>query len=281
MPAAENVNKTARISLSDPNFSDESAWALPEIPRVASASQVKDFSILFWTSFQNLANFELSGKVDQHIKSNPMKKTNLSSCLLVLVLAVGLFAVASPAAAQGYLIEIDLSNSSAVQFIATGNDATSNDSSQYNFSGVDLMNFFTASVVSGGGSVAGSLTPVGTTASYNKWSPDNLLNGPNNVDLNLYVTSAPQLQTFSTSGPAFTGTATVDLSSLLAYFSSSADSGPIYSGYSASSPLGQQIGEWVILPVPEPSVGMQLTLGAVMFAGLVFIRRARRAASRR
>jgi hypothetical protein len=97
------------------------------------------------------------------------------------------------------------------------------------------------------------------------------------VDLNLYVTVSPQLQTFSPSSPAFTGTAIIDLSSLLAYLPPTGTSGNIYSG-NISSP-GALIGTWVV--VPEPPAVAQLALGAVVFAGLALVRRARRVAARR
>jgi len=205
-----------------------------------------------------------------------VKKTHLSSCSSALVLAAGLFAATFPAAGQSILIDINESNPSAVQFIATGNLPIVNDSSQTIASGVDLISFFTASAA-GGGAATGTLIPAGTSAPYNQWFSDNLLNSRNFVDLNLYATSSPQLQTFSISSPAFTGTATINLSSLVADLPTTGTTGPIYSGYSGSS--GQLIGEWVV--VPEPSVEVQLALGAVFFAGLALVRSARRVAVRR
>jgi len=207
-----------------------------------------------------------------------VKKTNLSSCSSALVLAAGLFAATFPAAGQSILIDINESNPSAVQLIATGNLPIVNDSSQPIASGVDLISFFTASAA-GGGAATGSLMPFAPTIAYSQWVTDDLNNSPNNLDLNLYNSSANLTQTFSTSSPAFTGTATINLSSLLADLPSTGATGPIYSGYSASRPQGQLIGEWQV--VPEPPAVAQLALGALTFAGLALVRRARRVAARR
>jgi MYXO-CTERM domain-containing protein len=98
------------------------------------------------------------------------------------------------------------------------------------------------------------------------------------VDLNLYTTSTAQLQAFSTSSPAFTGTAIINLSSFLASLPITGASGNIYSG-DAHSPGGALIGRWTV--VPEPSVEAQLALGAMVFAGLALVRRSRRVAARR
>jgi hypothetical protein len=200
-----------------------------------------------------------------------VKKIHLISCWSALVLAAGYFAGTFPVAGQSILIDINQADPSAVQFIATVTGPLVNDSSALNYAGVDLISYFTAPVGSAFG-VTGTLTPAGTTAAYNAWFPDNLLNGDSLVDMNLFVAGSPQLQNFVTSSPAFTGTATINLSSLLAELPATGTSGYIYSGYSRST--GQIIGEWVV--VPEPSVEAQLALGAVVFAGLALVRRARR-----
>jgi hypothetical protein len=203
-----------------------------------------------------------------------MKKISLSSCSAALVLAAGLFAATLPATGQSILININEANPSAVQFTATVNNSFANDSSQYNLFGVDLINYFTASTAAGG-SVTGTLTPAGTSVAYNTWFPDNLHFG-NNVDLNLYNGSTVQLQTFSTSSPAFTGTGIINLSGY--NLPATGASGNIYSG-DARSPGGVIIGTWTV--VPEPPVTAQFALGAMVLAGLAFVRRTRRAAASR
>jgi hypothetical protein len=164
-----------------------------------------------------------------------------------------------------------------VQFIATVNGSIVADSSQYNLYGVDLITYFTASIASGSATTTGNLIPAGTTAAYTQWHADNL-NATGNESLNLYTSSGiPQLQAFTVANPAFTGTAIIDLSTLLADLPTTGMSGNIYSGDVLSS--GRVIGQWVV--VPEPSVKAQLAFGAIVFAGLALFRRARRVAARR
>ena len=205
-----------------------------------------------------------------------MKKISLTSFTSALVLAAGLFAGTLPAAGQSVLININQANPSAVQYTATINNSFANDSSQFNLFGVDLINYFTSSL-STGGAVTGTLIPAGTTNAFNQWFPDNLHVG-NNVDLNLYNSSIAQAQTFTTSSPAFTGTAIINLSSLLASLPLTGASGNIYSG-DARSPGGVIIGTWTV--VPEPPVEAQLALGAMVLAGLALFRRSRRVSASR
>jgi MYXO-CTERM domain-containing protein len=204
-----------------------------------------------------------------------MKKINSSSWSSALVLAAGLFAATFPAAGQSILINIYEGNPAAVQFVATTNFPTPDDSSQYNSFGVDILNYFTAPA-STGGTVAGTLIPAGTSAAYNGWFPDNL-HAATSVDLNLYVTANPQLQIFTNRSRAFTGTATIDLSSFLAQLPGTGATGNIYSGDARSA--GAWLGKWIV--VPEPPVEAQVAMGAIVLAGLALVRRSRRAAARR
>ena len=205
-----------------------------------------------------------------------MKKITFSSFTSALVLAGGFFAATLPASGQSILININQANPFAVQYTAIVTNSFATDSSQYNLFGVDLINYFTASLATGG-AVTGTLIPAGTSNAYNQWFADNLHVG-NNVDLNLYNSSIAQLQTFSTSSPAFTGTAVINLSSFLASLPLTGASGNIYSG-DARSPGGVLIGRWTV--VPEPPVEAQLTLGAMVLAGLAIFRRSRRVSASR
>ena len=205
-----------------------------------------------------------------------MKKTIIRSCSAVLVLGAGFFAATLPAAGQSILINISQEFPNAVTFTATVTSAVQNDSTQFNLFGVDLLGYFTTAQ-SVGGAVTGNLTPAGTTTAYTQWFPDNL-HVATSVDLNLYATTPSQLQTFTTSGAAFTGTATINLSALIASLPNTGAAGNIYAG-DARSPGGLLIGRWTV--VPEPSVEAQLALGAMVLAGLAFVRRSRRVAASR
>ena len=202
-----------------------------------------------------------------------MKTSILSSCSSALILAAGLFAATFPAAGQSVLININQANLAAVQFTAVGNNSFAN-STVNNLFGVDLISYFSSAPSAVAGTVTGTLIPAGTSSAYNQWFPDNLTVG-SNVDLNLYAGSA-QSQTFTTSGVALTGTAVINLSALVANLRSTGATGNVYSG-DIRSP-GTLIGTWVV--VPEPSVEAQVALGAMLLAGMAFIRRSRRVAAR-
>jgi MYXO-CTERM domain-containing protein len=231
---------------------------------------VRDFCDIYLTSSQSFATLVSRNKQNYQ----PMKKTNLSSCVSALVLAAALFAATFPAAGQSILININQANPSAVQFIAVGANSFAN-SSVNNLFGVDLISYFTIAPASVASPVGGTLTPTGTTVAYNQWFPDNL-NVANNVDLNLYAISTSQVQNFSTLSQAFTNSAIINLSGLLASLPITGTQGNIFSG-DIRSP-GSLIGKWVV--VPEPSVEAQVALGAMVLAGLALVRRSRRVTAR-
>ena len=210
----------------------------------------------------------LNAQKIKNLKLVNMNKLNLASCVPALALGVGLFAAAFPAAGQSILININQDNISAVTFTATVNDSFAA-SSVNNFFGVDLISYFTSPPAAVAGTTTGTLIPTGTATAYDSWFPDNLNNGTTNVDLNMYVTTTSQTQAFSTSSPAFTGTAVINLSALLADLPVTGTHGNIYSG-DIRSP-GVLIGTWTV--VPEPSSVALLALGS--FAGLILVRRKR------
>ena len=247
-----------------------------KIPGLTSLS--KDICDFCLTSFPSVPNYASRNTLSKEYNRKLMKDINSGSCLSVLVLAAGLFAAILPAAGQSTLIVIDINeaNPSAVQFTAVGSNSLAN-SSMNNLFGVDLLSYFTSAHTSIAGAVAGTLVPAGTTTAYNAWFPDSLNTAHTNVDLNLYVTTTSQVQTFSTSSPAFTGTATIDLSSWLAFLPRTGTTNYVLAGNSRSS-LGA-IGGWIV--VPEAPVEAQLALGAMVFAGFALIRRVRRIAARR
>ena len=72
-----------------------------------------------------------------------MKNSIKNSCLLALILAVGLFAAAFPAAGtQLPILTIDESNPNLITITGTGYTANQPDGTTVANAGVDLMNFF-------------------------------------------------------------------------------------------------------------------------------------------
>jgi len=189
-----------------------------------------------------------------------------------VVFGVGMeksFAVSSP-----ILLTIDDSNPSAVTITATGFTPLVN-SGKFANSGVDLLGFFNATQPSLLGSTFNtSLFGGGSPSPYSNVRSDNFsTSGGNAVDLNLFIVAGGgDLQGFSTTAPAFTGSLTIDLGSL--GVSSSAlpvagTTGDILTGNSGDQ--GLVIGEWEVNPVPEPGVGILFVLGSAV--GMVVRRR--------
>ena len=218
-----------------------------------------------------------------------MKKNIQNSCLPALVLAAGFFATTFPASGvQLPLLNIDESNPSAVVITGTGFNATGTDGSTTANFGVDLVNFFTAPVSIGAQAAAGgsSLQPATGGNVYDRYNSDTYqASGGALLDLNLFSSGA-SAQTFTSGSQAFnTGTEVIDLSAFLAALPTVINtSGWIYAGNSAGQGNGTPIGRWNVTaaaPVPEPPALAQLALGAMAFAGLAFVRRARRVAASR
>jgi hypothetical protein len=213
-----------------------------------------------------------------------MKNNTFSACASALILAAGLFAVTFQAAGQSVLIKVYLTDPSNVRFVSTVSNAANNASVSIS-SGIDLIKFFTNSTAStpaaASGAVTGYLVPSGTTTPFNAWENDTLLALGRRVDLNLFNNSSSQTEVFSTSVRSISNTvAYIDLSSMIAYFPKVGVTGDIYSGDVNSTGQNWLIGKWMVV-VPEPSVEAQLAMGAMLLAGLAFIRRSRRVSAGR
>lgn len=180
-----------------------------------------------------------------------------------------LFAVLSATSAV-VLIEVNISDPSAVTFKATGAPADINDSSTTTFSGATLLGFFRDTIdLADPVPIAGDLTPSGATEAYELFYVDNH-SGPF-TDLNLYRESPPLgSQAFNKSDAAFTGTATIDFS----IFSGDAlptvgTTGDLIAGYSGDP--GGIIGQWTV--VPEMSSALQAGVMGTMLLGWLAWRR--------
>lgn len=131
-----------------------------------------------------------------------MKK--LTRLLAILVFAG--WAGSANATLINVLLEVDITDLSAVTFSATGAAPSVDESFNTTFEGISLLAIF-SSLEPFPGAISGNLMAHGTTESYNF-----ALTLPSDFDLNLFCSGcSTEIQDFDTSFAAFTGVATVDL----------------------------------------------------------------------
>ena len=217
-------------------------------------------------------------------------KTSLVRAI-VLLAAVSFFGTILDQASTAYantspvLLTINDSNPSAVTITATDLnpivDATGNTAND----GVDLLQFFSADEFGNlfGQDLTGTLTASGVSVPFNDVNVDDYSAGGGTpyVDLELYVDTgspgATDTETFSTGSSAFTGTWTIDFSSLGidgSALPAAGSGGNILSGNFGNP--GAVIGSWeVASAVPEPSTVGSLILGGVALGALMYRRRAK------
>ena len=169
------------------------------------------------------------------------------------------------------LLTIDDSNPTAVIFTATTSKSYSDYSGNTANAGVDLLSFFGANEqgISPGQFSGGNLQGGNDGVSYDSLASDNYSTGGGlyydlEIFLSLAAPGSGSTETFSTNQSAFSGTWTVNLSSLgasAADLPATGTEGSIISGNNANS--GAYLGEWQVLPTPEPSTTGLLILGAI------------------
>lgn len=200
---------------------------------------------------------------------------------ILVVCILGFGAIASSAiSGVPILLTIDVSNPSAVTITATSSNSYSDYSGNTANAGVDLLGFFGANEqsLSPGQFSGGSLQGGNDGVSYDSLTSDNYSTGGGlYYDLEVYLSAAAvgsgNTETFSTNLPAFSGTWTVNLSSLGVSASdlpSAGSEGTIISGSGASA--GPFIGEWQVVSTPEPGTAGLLALGAIV-TGIAIRRR--------
>jgi len=208
-----------------------------------------------------------------------MRRKVILRILAVCILSFG--TIASLAVSEvPILLSIDDSNPSAVTITATSSNSYADYNGNPASAGVDLLGFFSVDEqnLSHGQFSGGTLQGGNDGVSYDSLLSDNYsTSGGVYYDLEVYLSSSSvgsgNTETFSTSQQAFTGTWTVNLTSLGVNASDlpAADSeGSIISGNSANA--GSFIGEWQVLPVPEPRTEGLLALGTLV-AGTMVLRR--------
>jgi hypothetical protein len=124
--------------------------------------------------------------------------------------------------------------------------------------------------ISAGQFLPGTLTGASLTVPYDDvWSDSQSTGGGAFYDLSLYVdiaeSQSSEAENFSTASPAFTGTWSFDLTDL--GVSPSALPAPGTQGSIITGDItnpGQMIGEWEVVPTPEPGMVSLLAVGTLI-----------------
>jgi hypothetical protein len=208
-----------------------------------------------------------------------MKFPRIATTILSLAFILGArveqcFAVTPP-----ILLNINDTDPTAVTITATGFPPIVDSSGKPASSGVDLLAFFFGNESSLFGHTLPNSTLIGgnSAATFQDLRADNFSQGGDTFnDLILFLDSdapgAGNLQTFSTLNPAFSGTWTINFTSLgvnPSALPTAGTIGDILSGNSGDQ--GSVIGQWQVVPVPEPGIGSLVILASL--AGLAFRRR--------
>jgi len=201
------------------------------------------------------------------MKESLLKDIIIMKNALALSLALVAMSSVTQSAQAAVLIQVDISNPSAVTFTSTDAFASINDSTSTMFDGVTFDEIFSASsLVSetyAGLTGSGLFPPTTTGLAYD----DTLTagDGVSTTDLNFYANTGSPTQSFSTGAPAFSGSATVNIAGVT--YQSVGYIGEILAGYADGGSF-DSIGQYQI--VPEP--GSLALLGP---GGLLITRRRR------
>jgi hypothetical protein len=169
---------------------------------------------------------------------------------LAALAAGGLLLATASSAPAVVLLVVDITDPTAVTITATGAPAEMPDSSTLTFDGATLLDFFTEEVGDGGVLLSGDLTANGVTAPYDEAFFDAVFGSV--VDLNLYTFDGGELQSFTTTEPAFTGSATllVDFTGFEFLLPAPGTTGDLMAGWSLTA--GEIIGDWTVVPEVTP-----------------------------
>jgi hypothetical protein len=181
---------------------------------------------------------------------------------ILALLAVVAGAVIANQTLADVVLNVDITDISAVTFSATGAPSAVNDSSSSSLDGASLLNLFTVAYADNQSASSGSLFGSSSDALDTDLTPFQSLTG---FDLNLYALSGTgAIQNFSTVSPAFSGSTTFDLSGSSILLGSTGD---VIAGDTLNG-SGAVIGQWQAIPEPA-SIGL---LGLVS-CGIFFTRR--------
>jgi hypothetical protein len=180
---------------------------------------------------------------------------------ILVILAVVAGAVIANQTLADVVLNVDITDISAVTFSATGAPSAVNDSSSSSLDGASLLNLFTVAYADNQSASSGSLFGSSSDALDLLLTPYGSLTG---FDLNLFASSVEMQQNFSTVSPAFSGSTTFDLSGSSILLGSTGD---VIAGDTLNG-SGAVIGQWQAIPEPA-SIGL---LGLVS-CGIFFTRR--------
>ena len=194
------------------------------------------------------------------------RRRSSSSCLLALAAVVMCAAGQLPANA-GVVLEVDVTDPSAVSFTATGAFSAVSGSSTVTFDGISALGFLTSSGANAEQFTTSTLRPsnVSSPGAYTAYQFDT-----NGVDLDMYTTGGLPTQVFSTSAVALVGQLVANLSFWTSQLPSAGVSGNVIAGYAANN--GGVIGTWQV--VPEPST-IAMALAGLACGGYSMFRRRR------
>jgi len=198
-------------------------------------------------------------------RSFSLRALSSSGCLLALAAVVMCAAGQLPAKA-GVVLEVDVTDPSAVTFTATGAFSAVDSSSTVTFDGISALGFLTSSSGNAEQFTTSTLRPsnVSSSGAYTAYQFDT-----NGVDLDMYTTGGLPAQVFSTSVAALVGQLVANLSFWTSQLPSAGASGNVIAGYPGNS--GGVIGTWQAVAVPEPST--YALAGAVAVASCLMARR--------
>ena len=180
-------------------------------------------------------------------------------CVVVALALLGLTVSAGRAAV---ILVIDITDPANVTFTATGAHAENDDPDTWLMYGFTLTGFFDSSVEDWDihyFDESDLYSPEGNFE-YTDFTSIDFSGGSNYVDLNIFGSGFSE-QGFSTTAPAFTGSAVADLRGWIAQIMGGGTVGSIYTD--SEEQYGILIGEYQIVPEPTTMMAVLLGLGVM------------------
>lgn len=186
-----------------------------------------------------------------------MRNTIPLGAVLALIGAAG-------TAHGAFLLTIDVTDPSAVEFRATGAHPLVDPDEVIMIDGFTLENFFAGVVNIGGGAgnFGGTLSPSGSSGFYNEmatfdYDADNGVLGPAD-DLAIFRLTGPERnddQGWATTEPAFSGIGVANLAGLRSLVPEVGRTGTLWSGFLKTYPAhAENLGQWRVVPSPSAAL---------------------------